>query len=78
MATMVAHARTNNDDHPVHSVEDDSNNAMEYKAEEDTAEEESHGGDSSGDEGESNADDPAFAHSIDDGPALRRRIIEDA
>ena len=51
---------------------------MEYKAEEYTAEEDSRGGDSSGDEYESNTDNPAFVHSIDDVLALHMCIIEDA
>ena len=51
---------------------------MEYEAEEDTAEEDSHGGDISGDERKSNAENPVSAHSINDLPASHRRIIEGA
>ena len=71
-------AHTNDHHHPVHSAEEDSDDAMEYKVKDDTAEEDSHGGDSSNDECQSNADNPAFAHSIDDVPPSHRCIIKDA
>ena len=70
--------RNDNGNHPVHSVKYNSNDDMEYRAEEDTAEEDSHGGDSSDDERKSNADDPTSAHSIDNLPTSHGRIIEDA